>query len=159
MLKSQCRWLLPLAAFGSVLLLLTPAHAQDAERHSRKYVPPPETAHVSVSVIKDANGKAIENAAVIFHMVGEEGKGNMELKTNEEGKAAIDVIPIGDTVRLQVIASGFQTFGDDFKINSDTREIVVRMKRPGKQYSTYDHPAAAQAGASTAPAPAAPAPK
>ena len=35
----------------------------------------------------------------------------MELKTNEDGKAIIDVIPIGDTVRLQVIANGFQTYG------------------------------------------------
>ena len=35
----------------------------------------------------------------------------MELKTNEDGKTIIDVLPIGDTVRLQIIASGFQTSG------------------------------------------------
>ena len=74
-----------------------------------------------MAVVKDANGKPIENAAVVFHLTGEEGKGNMEMKTNEEGKAIIDVIPIGDTMRLQVIADGFQTFGQDYKIDTDTK--------------------------------------
>jgi hypothetical protein len=133
------------AALGSFL-----AHAQDAPNRGRKYVPPPPTAHVSVLVVKDVNGKPIENAAVIFHMVGEEGKGNMELKTNEEGKAAIDVVPLGDTMTLQIIANGFQTFGEDYKIITDTKDIVVRLKRPAQQYSTYEHAAehaAADSGA------------
>ena len=91
--------------------------------------------------MKDTNGKPIENAAVVFHLSGEEGKGNMEMKTNEEGKAAIDVIPIGDTMRLQIIANGFQTFGQDYKIDTDSKDITVRLKRPQQQYSTYDHPA------------------
>jgi len=32
------------------------------------------------------------------------------MKTNQEGKAVLDVIPVGDTVRLQVIVEGYQTF-------------------------------------------------
>ena len=56
-----------------------------------------------VTVIKATNGKPVENAAVIFHpMKNGKDEGNLELKTNEEGKAIIEVIPIGDTVRLQV---------------------------------------------------------
>jgi hypothetical protein len=100
--------------------------------------------------VKDTNGKPIPNAAVIFHMVGEEGKGNMELKTNEEGKAVIEVIPIGDSVTLQVIASGFQTFGQDYKIDTDAKEITVRLKRPQGQYSAYTH---SDVQSSTTPAP------
>jgi len=61
----------------------------------------------------------------------------MELKTNEDGKAVIDVIPIGDTVRLQVIAKGYQTYGEDYKIEKAEMAIDVRMKRPGEQYSIY----------------------
>ena len=41
----------------------------------------------------------------------------MELKSNEDGKTIIDVLPIGDTVRLQIIAKGFQTYGQDYKID------------------------------------------
>ena len=61
----------------------------------------------------------------------------MELKTNEDGKAIIDVIPIGDTVRLQVIAKGFQTYGQDYKIDKSDMSMEVRLKRPGEQYSIY----------------------
>jgi len=70
-------------------------------------------------------------------MEGDKDKGALELKSDEDGKVTIDVIPIGDTVRLQVIADGWKTYGDDYKIDSDSKEIVVKMKRPGEQYSLY----------------------
>jgi hypothetical protein len=71
----------------------------------------------------------------------------MELKTNEDGKAIIDVLPIGFTVRLQIIARGFQTYGDDFKIDNEKMALDIRMKRPGEQYSIYKpHTDATQGG-------------
>jgi len=112
--------------------------AQDTDKRGRKFKAPPPTARIEVTILRDFNGKPIENAAVVFHpMQGEKDKGNMELKTNEDGKAVIDVLPIGDTVRLQVIAKGFQTFGDDYKIDKSQLAIEVRLKRPGEQYSIY----------------------
>jgi hypothetical protein len=59
------------------------------------------------------------------------------LKTNEDGKTIIDVLPMGDTVRLQIIAKGFQTYGEDYKIEKADMAIEIRMKRPGQQYSIY----------------------
>ena len=110
-----------------------------ADQHGgRKYTPPPATCTIKVTVIRSTNGKAIANAAVVFHpMEGDKDKGALELKSNEDGMVTIDVIPIGDTVRLQVIADGWKTFGDDYKIDTDSKEIVVKMKRPGEQYSFY----------------------
>jgi hypothetical protein len=86
-----------------------------ADQHNgRKYTPPPATATIKVTVVRATNGKAIPNAAVVFHpMEGDKDKGALELKSDEDGKVTIDVIPIGDTVRLQVIAVGWQTYGDD----------------------------------------------
>ena len=108
------------------------------QRNGRKYTPPPATATIKVTVLRSTNGKPIPNAAVVFHpMEGDKDKGALELKSNEDGKVTIDVIPIGDTVRLQVIADGWKTFGDDYKIDTDSKEIVVKMKRPGEQYSLY----------------------
>ena len=106
-----------------------------------------------MTVTKATNGKRIENAAVVFHpMKSGKNEGNLELKTNEEGKASIDVIPIGDTVRLQVIASGFQTFGDDYEITTDSKDIDVKMKRPARQYSIYEkHDNSLQGGADSKP--------
>jgi hypothetical protein len=115
------------------------AHGQDeTNKRGRKYKAPPQTARIEVTILKDANGKPIENAAVVFHpMEGEKDKGNMELKTNEDGKTIIDVLPIGDTVRLQVIAHGYQTFGEDYKVMKPEMAIEIRLLRPGAQYSIY----------------------
>jgi hypothetical protein len=109
-----------------------------AFQHQRKYTPPPATATIKVTVVRSTNGKPIPNAAVVFHpMEGDKDKGALELKSDEDGKVTIDVIPIGDVVRLQVIADGWKTYGDDFKIETDNKEILVKMKRPTEQYSLY----------------------
>lgn len=130
-------------ALAAVGLTLGTLNAQDAPKRGRKYKSPPPTARIEVSVIRDSSGKPIENAAVIFHTLKETG--NMEMKSNEDGKAIIDVLPIGETVRLQIIAKGFQTYGQDYKIEKSDMAIEVRMKRPGEQYSIYKpHPEDAQ---------------
>jgi hypothetical protein len=120
-------------------LLLAGIPLLGADQHNgRKYTPPPATATIKVTVLRSTNGKPIPNAAVVFHpMEGDKDKGALELKSNEDGMVTIDVIPIGDTVRLQVIADGWKTFGDDYKVDTDSKEIVVKMKRPGEQYSFY----------------------
>jgi 5-hydroxyisourate hydrolase-like protein (transthyretin family) len=135
-----------LAAVIGLLLVSLAANAQDSSKRGRKYKSPPPTARIEVTVLRDVNGKPIENAAVIFHpMEGEKDKGNMELKTNEDGKTIIDVLPIGDVVRLQIIAKGFQTYGEDYKVDKPEMTVEIRLKRPGEQYSIYKmHSDAAQ---------------
>ena len=39
---------------------------------------------------------------------------------------------------MQVLAPGFQTYGEDYEIDSEAKDIVVKLKRPQKQYSIYD---------------------
>jgi len=115
-------------------------HAQDnTERKGRKYKAPPPAARIEVIVLRASDGKPIENAAVIFHPIeGDRDKGGLELKTKDDGKALIDVIPIGDTVRLQIIAKGFQTYGNSYKIDKEQMSMEIRMNRPGQQYSIYE---------------------
>ncbi len=97
----------------------SPLRAQDDDsHHGRKYKVPPPSARIDVTVVRDYNGKPIADAHVIFHPIeGDKDKGALELKTNEDGKIVIDVIPVGDTVTLQVIAKGFQTYGQVYKID------------------------------------------
>jgi hypothetical protein len=122
-------------AAGVLLLAGLSLSAQDTKRRGRKYKAPPPTSRIEVTILRDSDSKPVENASVIFHMVGDTG--NMELKTSEDGKAMLDVLPIGSKIRLQVIAKGFQTFGEDF--DNDQQEITlgIRLKRPGEQYSIY----------------------
>src|SRR5579864_2402516 len=98
------------------------------------------TSWIYFNVVKDDNGKPVRNAAVIMHPVsanGKQGRGDMELKTSPEGKADFDGIPYG-RLRVQVIASGFQTYGEDFDIDKEKTEIMIKMKRPQGQFSIYD---------------------
>jgi len=101
------------------------------------------TAVMSFLVLKQDNGKPVRNAAVIMHAVNSRGKqerGDLELKTDSEGKASFDGIPYGK-LRVQVLASGFQTYGEDFDINQHKVDITIKLKRPQGQYSVYeDHP-------------------
>jgi hypothetical protein len=116
------------------------AVAQDssAPKRGRKYKAPPATSHVEVTVTRATNGRPVENAAVIFHpLVDGHNDGNMELKTNDEGKTVIDLLETGSNVRLQVIAPGFQTYGEDYKVDKDNMAIEVKLKRPAAQYSIY----------------------
>jgi hypothetical protein len=116
-------------------------HAQEQGR-GRKYKPPPPTCKITVRVLKAYNGKPLENASVVFHPLRDgKDEGNMELKTNEDGKVTIDIIPVGDHLRLQVLAGGFQTYGRDYDLPDDTKDIEVKLNRPQKQYSIYQsHP-------------------
>jgi 5-hydroxyisourate hydrolase-like protein (transthyretin family) len=143
-----------LAGLGLATCSLSSYGQSDNSSRGRKYKAPPPTARIEVTILKDVNGKPIENAAVIFHpMQGEKDEGNMELKTNEDGKTIIDVLPIGGTVRMQVIAKGFRTFGDDYVVDKAEMAIEIRMKRPGEQYSIYKkHDAVQEGGRDTTPA-------
>jgi 5-hydroxyisourate hydrolase-like protein (transthyretin family) len=95
--------------------------------------------NLSFVVLKDYNGKPIRNASVVLHPVNEEGKqerGGVQLKTDNEGRTRYDAVPYGK-LRIQVIARGFQTHGDDYEINLPQQEIVIKLKRPQEQHSIY----------------------
>ena len=98
---------------------------------------------ISFVVVRDYNDKPVKNASVIMHPVNKKGKQErtgFQLKTNSEGKTSFDGIPYGP-LRVQVLAQGFQTFGEDYDVNRPEMEIVIKVKRPQGQYSIYDeHP-------------------
>jgi hypothetical protein len=100
-----------------------------------------EVSTLRVAVIKDDNGKPVRNAAVVLHPVGRSGKqsrGGIELKTDAEGKTSMDGMPYG-LMRIQVIATGFQTYGLDYTINQPEQDLTIRLKRPQGQYSIYEN--------------------
>jgi hypothetical protein len=94
-------------------------------------------------VLKDYSGKPVRNAAVVLHQVTEKGKqerGGLELKTDAEGRASYEGVPYGK-LRIQVLATGLQTFGADYDVDQPSMVITIKLKRPEGQYSIYDsHP-------------------
>lgn len=101
---------------------------------------PGPQAKLDFLVIKDDSGKPVRNAGVVMHPVnksGQQSRGGYELKTDPDGKASFDGVPYGP-LRVQVLAPGFQTFGDDYQVDKPQMQITVKLKRPQKQYSIYD---------------------
>jgi hypothetical protein len=125
-----------LASLLSACVLLGTAVAQKDEAEE-------PTATLNFLVVKDDNGKPVRNAAVIMHPVNSHGKqsrGGLELKTDAEGKSSFEGVPYG-MLRVQVLASGFQTFGEDYEIDKAKIDFTIKLKRPQGQYSIYqDHP-------------------
>ncbi len=120
------------------LLISTALAAKDKNKDKKK--DEDVQSSLSFTVLKDDNGKPIRNAAVILHPVGQHDKQlatGFELKTNGEGETSFDGVPYG-TLRVQVIARGFQTFGQDYEINQPEHQITIRLKRPQPQYSIYE---------------------
>ena len=126
-------------AIGAMLAML--AGMALAQKDKKEEEEP--TSWLNFIVIRDESGKPVRNAAVIMHPVnptGKQSRGGLELKTSAEGKADFDGIPYG-MLRVQVLAQGFQTYGEDFDIEKPKVEITVKLKRPQQQYSVYDdHP-------------------
>jgi hypothetical protein len=126
-----------ISSAGIVLMLILPILAREKK-------PAPPASVLTFLILKDYNGKPLRNAAVVLHPVNGKDKqenGGLELKTDADGKASYDGIPYGK-IRVQVLAHGFQTFGEDYDINQPTMDVTIKMKRPAGQYSIYeDHPA------------------
>jgi uncharacterized GH25 family protein len=116
-----------------VLLLGAAALAGNKKEEEQQY------SSLAFVVLKEDGGKPIRNAAVVLHPVDKNGrqtKGGVELKTDAEGKASFDSVPYGK-LRVQVIMTGFQTYGEDFEVNQPQQEITVKLKHPQQQYSIY----------------------
>jgi hypothetical protein len=110
---------------------LYPATAQDENS---------PTSTLRFVVVRDSDGKPVRNAEIVLHPVNRKGKqqsGEMELKTDADGRTSVDGIPYGP-LRVQVLVPHFQTFGEDYEINKAQMEITVKLKHPGGQYSIYD---------------------
>ncbi|MBX9602732.1 MAG: carboxypeptidase-like regulatory domain-containing protein [Bryobacteraceae bacterium] len=94
--------------------------------------------------VKTLSGKPVERASVIVKFsegrsvakLGKKTRTAWELRTNQEGVARIPEIPRGK-VLVQVIAKGYQTFGEHFDVNEAEKTIEIRLKPPQAQYSSH----------------------
>jgi hypothetical protein len=125
-----------LSILMAILLFATAGVAQ-------KDVDNEPTAALNFLVIRDDGGKPVRNASVILHPVNsrdQQERGGLELKTDLDGKTNSDGIPYGK-LRIQVLASGFQTYGDDFTVDRAKMDFTIKLKRPQGQYSIYGNAA------------------
>jgi hypothetical protein len=87
-------------------------------------------------------GKPLDRASVIVKFVSSNYKikklrTTWETKTDQEGYSRIPGIPQGK-IQIQIIATGYQTFGQLFDISEDEKTIEIRLNSPQAQYSAHD---------------------
>ncbi len=122
-------------ALLSCFALLSPAVAQKNDKDEDDE----PTANLNFVILKQDNGKPVRNAAVVMHAVNSHGKqsnGDLELKTDLDGKASFDGVPYGK-LRVQVFAPGFQSFGQDYDVHQANIDVTIKLNRPEGQYSIY----------------------
>src|SRR4051812_31012937 len=125
---------MPMRAAQAVLLLaVCVALTATATAGDKKY------SNLHFSVVRAGKQVPIRNASVVIHPVnknGQQEKGALELKTDGDGKTGIDGIRYG-RLRVQVIAKGYQTYGEDLEVSEPEKDFVIELKRPQDQVTIY----------------------
>jgi hypothetical protein len=94
--------------------------------------------------VKNLQDKPIERASVVVKFVegrsivklGKKQHTRWELRTNQDGVAKIPPVPQGK-IQIQVIAKGYQTFGDIFEIEEEEKTVEIKLNPPQPQYSAH----------------------
>ena len=95
-------------------------------------------------VVKAQGGKPVDRASVVVRFVeghsviklGKAVRTTFELRTNQEGEAQVPSIPQGK-IRIQIIAKGYQTFGQIFDVSEEEKKIEITLNPPQQQYSAH----------------------
>ena len=95
-------------------------------------------------VVTTQYGKPVERASVAVRFggrsvvkLGKMVRTSWEVHSTQEGVAEIPEMPKGK-IRVQVIAKGYQTFGETFDVTEDERTIQVKLNPPQPQYSSHE---------------------
>ena len=94
--------------------------------------------------VQTLSGKPIDRASVVVNFVegrsivklGKKITTHWEVRTNQEGVAKVPALPEGK-VRVQVIAKGYQTFGQTFEVSGPDKTLTIKLNPPQPPYSAH----------------------
>jgi len=102
----------------------------------------PPMSKVTIRVVSAETGKPLDRASVVITFI--KGRNPMkfykkmlthwETQTNQDGKSTLPEIPQG-TLRVQIIAKDFQTYGDTVDINQPEQTVEIKLNPPQPQYT------------------------
>lgn len=95
--------------------------------------------------VTNLEGRPIDRASVVVKFVQGRSKIKLgkkiwthwETRTNQEGLAKMPELPRGK-ILVQVIAKGYQTYGNTFDVNDEEKIIDVKLNPPQPQYSAHE---------------------
>ena len=87
-----------------------------------------ESSRLTLQVLRAEDKKPVADAHVVVKFVTEkllkDKRTAWEAKTNRNGVLVLDNLPTG-LVKIQVIAKGYQTYGDEHKLTKPEEEILL----------------------------------
>jgi hypothetical protein len=96
--------------------------------------------------VKTQGGHPIDQAEVIVRWYankkhpragfGRAVRTTFEMRSNQEGEANVPAVPQG-SIRIQVNAKGYQTFGQVFEIDDPEKTIEIKLNPPQQQYTSH----------------------
>jgi uncharacterized GH25 family protein len=94
--------------------------------------------------VKNMDGKPVDNGSVLVRFIegrsaaklGKKIKTSWEMKTNQDGAVSIPPIPQGK-ILVQVMAKGYQTYGQTIEVTDEEKTVQVQLKPPQSQYSAH----------------------
>jgi hypothetical protein len=104
---------------------------------------PAQTTKLRIEV-RNLEDKPVDRASVLVRfegrsitkLGGKKLKTSWEMRTNQEGVVSIPPVPQGQ-ILVQVIAKGYQTYGEKIEINEEEKTIAIKLKPPQSQYSAH----------------------
>jgi hypothetical protein len=102
----------------------------------------PPTSKVIIHVTSAETGRPVDMASIVIRL--EKGRSPLklykesittwEVRTNQDGEVRLPKIFQG-TIRVQVIAKNYQTFGQRLEVDQDPQTIDVKLNPPQPQYT------------------------
>jgi hypothetical protein len=94
--------------------------------------------------VRNLEDKPVDRASVLVRfegrsitkLGGKKLKTSWEMRTNQEGVVSIPPVPQGQ-ILVQVIAKGYQTYGEKIEVNEEEKTIAIKLKPPQSQYSAH----------------------
>ena len=117
------------AVWAMALMVLTLANADTP------------TTKLTIHVITQA-GRPVNQASVVVRFVRSKAlkikalRTTWELRTNQEGETDVPDLPQGQ-IRIQVIAKGYQTFGQFYDVQEEAKTIEIKLNPPQQQYTSH----------------------
>jgi len=119
--------IIPIALLAVAVAL--PAVAQD------------DKTQLTLKVLRESDKAPVADAHIVVHFTDErllrrDKRGTWETKTNRKGEVMLPNVPLG-TAKVQVIAKGYQTYGNQHELAKPEEELTILLKPPQKQVSAY----------------------
>jgi hypothetical protein len=70
-----------------------------------------------------------EKHTLVVPLLHKKSKVELDLKTDDKGYASFNQLPQGKLL-IQVVAPGWQTFGEYYELHEDKQTIVIKLHKP-----------------------------